>query len=87
MKSSSKLNDFWAWYVFIFSQFFFLFDTTLILFFFLKAIQSTFRIEEMYHSISQQLDDKRKRRTAAAQTLTIAENSNVDLRKKLTAEE
>ena len=66
---------------------FFLFDTTLILFFFLKAIQSTFRIEEMYHSISQQLDDERKRRTAAVQTLTIAENSNVDLRKKLTAEE
>ena len=41
----------------------------------------------MYHSISQQLDDERKRRIAAVQTLTIAENSNADLRKKLTAEE
>ena len=41
----------------------------------------------MYHSISQQLDDERKRRIAAVQTLTIAENSNTDLRKKLTAEE
>ena len=41
----------------------------------------------MYHSISQQLDDERKRRVAAVQTLTIAKNSNTDLRKKLTAEE
>ena len=41
----------------------------------------------MYHSISQQLDDKRKRRVVAVQTLTIAENSNTDLKKKLTAEE
>ena len=41
----------------------------------------------MYHSISQQLDDERKWRTAAVQTLTIAENSNTDLRKKLIAEE
>ena len=44
-------------------------------------------MEEMYHSISQQLDDERKRRSAAVQTLTIAENSNTDLRKKLTVEE
>ena len=41
----------------------------------------------MYHSISQQLDDERKRRIAAVQTLTITENSNTDLRKKLTIEE
>ena len=41
----------------------------------------------MYHSISQQLDDERKRRIAAVQTLTIAENSNANLRKKLTTEE
>ena len=41
----------------------------------------------MFHSLSQQLDDKKKRRVAAVQTLTIAENSNVDLKKKLTAEE
>ena len=41
----------------------------------------------MYHSISQQLDDERNRRVAAMQTLTIVENSNTDLRKKLTAKE
>ena len=67
--------------------FFFLFDITLILFLKKKAVQSTFRMEEMYRSISQQLDDERKRRSAAVQTVTIAENSSTDLRKKLTAEE
>ena len=41
----------------------------------------------MYHSISQQLDDERKRRIAAVQTLTIVENSNTDLKKRLVAEE
>ena len=41
----------------------------------------------MYHSLSQQLDDERKRRVVTMQTLTIAKNSNADLRKKLTAEE
>ena len=41
----------------------------------------------MYHSVSQQLDEERKRRTIAVQTLTIAENSNADLRQKLKAEE
>ena len=56
-------------------------------FFFLKAVQSTFRLEEMFHSLFQQLDDEKKRRVAAVQTLTIAENSNADLRKKLTTEE
>ena len=40
----------------------------------------------MYHSVSQQLDDERKRRSDVVQTLTIAENSNVDLRQKLKAE-
>ena len=44
-------------------------------------------MEEMYHSVSQQLDDERKRRIAAVQTLTIAENSNADLKQKLKAEE
>ena len=44
-------------------------------------------MEEMYHSVSQQLDDERKRRSAAVQTLTIAENSNTDLKHKLKAEE
>ena len=44
-------------------------------------------MEEMYHSLSQQLDDERKRRAAAVQTLTIVENSNADLKQKLKAEE
>ena len=41
----------------------------------------------MTNSLYQQLDDERKRRIATVQTLTIAENSNIDLKKKLTAEE
>ena len=44
-------------------------------------------MEEIYHSVAQQLDDERKRRVSAVQALTIAENSNVDLREKLKAEE
>ena len=56
-------------------------------FFFFKAVQSTFRMEEMYHSVSQQLDEERKRRATAVQILTIAENSNADLRQKLKVEE
>ena len=44
-------------------------------------------MEEMYHSASKQLDEERKRRGTAMQTLTIAENSNADLRQKLKAEE
>ena len=60
----------------------------LLLFFFLKqAVQSTFRMEEIYHSVAQQLDDERKRRVSVVQTLSIAENSNADLREKLKAEE
>ena len=43
-------------------------------------------MEEMYHSVSQQLDDERKRSTAV-QTLAIAKDSNADLRQKLKAEE
>ena len=44
-------------------------------------------MEEMYHSVSQQLDEERKRRSTAVQTLTIAENSNADLKQKLKTEE
>ena len=44
-------------------------------------------MEEMYHSVSQQLDDERKRRSTTVQTLAIAEDSNADLRQKLKAEE
>ena len=41
----------------------------------------------MTNSLYQQLDEERKRRATAVQTITIAENSNTDLRKKLPAEE
>ena len=41
----------------------------------------------MTNSICQQLDDERKRRVVAVQTLAIAENNNTDLKKRLTAEE
>ena len=41
----------------------------------------------MTNSLSQQLDNERKRKVAAVQTLTIVENSNANLKKKLTAEE
>ena len=41
----------------------------------------------MTNSLAQQLDDERKMRVAAVQTLTIAENSNANLKKRLTAEE
>ena len=41
----------------------------------------------MFNSLSQQLDNERKRKVATVQTLTIAKNSNTYLRKKLTAEE
>ena len=44
-------------------------------------------MEEMYHSISQQLDEERKRRDTTVQTLAIAENSNANLKQKLKEEE
>ena len=44
-------------------------------------------MEEIYHSVAQQLDDERQRRVSVVQTLNIAENSNKDLKEKLKAEE
>ena len=41
----------------------------------------------MTNSLYQQLDEERKRRAAAVQTMAIAESSNTDLKKRLTAEE
>ena len=41
----------------------------------------------MTNSLYQQLDDERKRRVVVVQTLAVAENSNADLKKKLTVEE
>ena len=54
---------------------------------FFKAIQNSFRLEEITISCYQQLDEKRKRRATIVQTLTIVENTNVELKKKLAAEE
>ena len=56
-------------------------------FFFLQAVQGIFRMEEIYHSIAQQLDDERQKRVSAVQTLNITENSNKDLKEKLKTEE
>ena len=64
-----------------------LFGVILIPFFSFKAVQNTFRLEEMTNPLYQQLDDERKRRAAAMQTLAIPENSNTDLKKKLTTEQ
>ena len=41
----------------------------------------------MTNSFYQQLDEERKRRPAAVQTLAVAETSNANLKKKLTAKE
>ena len=40
----------------------------------------------MSNSLSQQLDEERKMRATAVQTLAIAENNNIDLKKKPIAE-
>ena len=66
---------------------YFLFGMMLIPFFHFKAIQNTFRLEEMTNSCYQQLDEERKMRVAAVQTLAVAKNSNANLTKKLTTEE
>ena len=77
---------YFPWLFFFFFFFLFLTQHSSLLFRF-KAVQSTFRLEEMTNSLSQQLDEERKRRAAAVQTLTIVENSNTDLKKRLTIEE
>ena len=69
---------------------YFLFVLVLIhffLFFFFLAIQNTFKVEEMTNTYLQQLDEERKRRATSMQALAIAENSNTELKKKLTVEE
>ena len=42
---------------------------------------------EITNSYYQQLDEERKRRVTIVQTLTVAENSNAELKKKLVIEE
>ena len=59
--------------------FFFAFVWLLLLFFFFffkQAVQSTFRMEEIYHSVAQQLDDERKRRVSTVQTLRSEEHTS-----------
>ena len=73
--------------IYIFFVFVLLLSSLLFFFFKKQAVQSTFRMEEIYHSVTQQLDDERKRRVSTVQTLTIVENSNANLREKLKAEE
>ena len=68
-------------------MFILLLSSSFFFFFFKQAVQSTFRMEEIYHSVAQKLDDERRRRVFAVQTLTIAEKGNVDLKEKLKTEE
>ena len=78
----------YIFYLFIFYFFYFFVFVLLLSFFFLKqAVQSTFRMEEIYHSVAQQLDEERRRRISAVQTMTIVEKSNADLKEKLKTEE
>ena len=53
------------------------------IFFVKQAVQSTFRMEEIYHSVAQQLDEERRRRIAVVQTMSVAEKSNTKLKEKL----
>ena len=88
--TNSSFMFFYFFYLFITTRhihLYFLFGMILIPFFHFKAIQNTFRLEELTNSCYQQLDDERKRRAAAVQTLVVAENNNADLKKKLTVEE
>ena len=103
MKSSSVPKDTWAWYGANSSLLFFFLKliTTMHIYillicygtnpppFFLKAIQNTFRLEEITNSCYQQLNEERKRkiRATVVQTLNIAEQSNAKLKKKLADEE
>ena len=52
-----------------------------------QAVQSTFRMEEIYHSVAQQLEEERRRRIAAVQTMSVAEKSNTELKERVKTEE
>ena len=73
--------------IYIYYYFLCLFCCCLFFFFFKQVVQSTFRMEEIYHSVAQQLDEERRKRVSDVQTLTIAEKSNADLKEKLKTEE
>ena len=76
-----------------FSKFFFFFfcfllDTSLILLFFFKRLSKALLDWRRCTALSlNNWTMRKKRRVTAVQTLTIAENSNADLKKKLTVEE
>ena len=53
----------------------------------LQIIQNTFKLDEMFNIFSNQLDDERKKRAMAVQTLSQSEQDLADARKKLLAEE
>ena len=52
-----------------------------------QAVHSTFRMEEIYHSVAQQLEEERRRRIAAVQTMPVADKSNIELKERLKTEE
>ena len=60
---------------------------TIVLTFFLQIIQNTFKLDEMLNACSDQLDDERKRRITAVQTLSKFEQDLADAKKKLQVEE
>ena len=63
------------------------FSLTTVLTFFPQIIQNTFKLDEMLNACSNQLDDERKRRATAVQTLSKFEQDLADARKKLQVEE
>ena len=54
---------------------------------FLQIIQNTFKLDEMLNICSNQLDDERKKRATAAQTLSKFKQDLADMKKKLLVEE
>ena len=52
-----------------------------------QAVQSMFRMEEIYHSVAQQLEEERRRRIAAVQMMSVAEKSNTELKERVKTEE
>ena len=63
------------------------FSLTIVLTSFLQIIQNTFKLDEMFNICSDQLDDERRRRVTATQTLSKFEQDLADVKKKLLAEE
>ena len=53
----------------------------------LQIIQNNFKLDEMFNICSNQLDDERKKRATAVQTLSKSEHDLADAKKNLLAEE